>query len=64
MSITVLLKKLIEVEQSIGVDSATELRMKIQEAQDYALQMQKERVEHLLYRSGRQEWIDSPRQRM
>jgi hypothetical protein len=62
MSITVLLKKLIEVEQSVGVDTEAVLRMKIQEAQDYALQIQKETVESLLQRSGGSVSIYSPRQ--
>jgi|HubBroStandDraft_5_1064220.scaffolds.fasta_scaffold343159_1 hypothetical protein len=51
MNITVLLAKLIEVERSIGVESETMLRKRLYEAEDYALQMQKEMAERLPQRS-------------
>ncbi len=46
-SITILLNKLIEVEKSIGVESDLSLRRKLHEAEDYALQMQKELAQNL-----------------
>jgi hypothetical protein len=49
-SITVLLKKLIDVEESIGVQSNFVVRRKMHEAEDYALELQKELLETLLPR--------------
>jgi hypothetical protein len=46
-SITILLSKLIEVEKSIGVESDHAVRRKMHEAEDYALQLQKELAQNL-----------------
>jgi hypothetical protein len=45
MNSTVLLQKLLAIERSVGVASNSALRNRLQEAQDYVLQMQRERVE-------------------
>jgi hypothetical protein len=48
MTLASLLEKLIEIELSVGVDSDAAIRRKMQDAQDYVLQMQKERALKLL----------------
>jgi hypothetical protein len=53
VSVHSLLQKLIEIEQSIGVETDTTLRKQVLDAQDYLLQMQKEIVENLRYRPRR-----------
>lgn len=47
MSIPTLLQKLIDIEKSIGREPDNVVRKKIHDAQDYALQMQKEVAEKL-----------------
>lgn len=42
MNLTSLLKKLIEIERSIGVETDAVIRRKVQDVQDDVLQMQKE----------------------
>jgi hypothetical protein len=54
MSIPVLLKKLIDIEQSIGVVPNEMVRRQIQDVQDYALQIQKEIAEKLRGEHGHQ----------
>ncbi len=44
MNLANLLEKLIEIELCIGVDSDSAVRRKMQDVQDYVLQMQKERA--------------------
>jgi hypothetical protein len=51
--INILLQKLIEIEQSIGVETNMTLRKQVLDAQDCLLQMQKEIVENLLHRPKR-----------
>jgi hypothetical protein len=46
-SMTVLLRKLIDVEKAIGVESNYMLRRKMHEAEDYALELQKDMAESL-----------------
>ena len=46
MNYTILLKKLLAIEQSIGVEPNTALRMRLHDAQDYLLQMQREVAEN------------------
>lgn len=48
MNLADLLEKLIEIELSIGVDSDSVVRRKMQDVQDYVLQMQKELAARLL----------------
>lgn len=43
MNLTTLLTKLLEIEQSIGTDSAPVLRKKMQDAENYLLELQKEK---------------------
>lgn len=45
MNTRVLLEKLIDIERSIGVDSTVSLHMKVIDAQEYVLEMQKEMAE-------------------
>jgi hypothetical protein len=47
MNLTILLKKLIEIERSIGVETDAVIRRKVQDVQDDVLQMQKERASKL-----------------
>lgn len=47
MNLTTLLKKLIEIERSIGVETDAVIRVKMQDVQDYVLQMQKENASRL-----------------
>ena len=54
MNSTVLLKKLIAIEKSIGTASNSTIRNLVQEAQDCLLQMQKERAEKCLAESWRE----------
>lgn len=42
MNLRTLLQKLIEIEQSVGVDTNNVIRMKMQDVEDDVLQMQKE----------------------
>jgi len=53
MNTTVLLEKLIQIERSIGVETNFAVRSLVQDAQDYLLGMQRERVEHLRKASRR-----------
>ena len=48
-----LVEKLIDVERSIGRESDAAIRRKIQDAEDYAIQVQKELAEKLLKDRGR-----------
>jgi hypothetical protein len=43
MNLTTLLNKLLEIEQSIGIDPAPILRQKMQDAEEYLLEIQKQR---------------------
>lgn len=45
MNSTILLQKLLAIEQSVGVANNSALRILLHEAQDCVLQMQRERVE-------------------
>ncbi len=45
---TVLLRKLLSIERAIGAADNTTLRVLVNEAEEYLLQMQKERVESLI----------------
>lgn len=47
MNINILLEKLIEIEQSIGVETNSTLRKQVLDMQDTLLAMQKEMVEQL-----------------
>jgi CYTH domain-containing protein len=47
MNFTSLLKMLIELEQAIGVESETAIRIRIQDVENAVLNTQKERVERL-----------------
>jgi hypothetical protein len=47
MNINILLEKLIEIEQSIGVETNSTLRKQVHDMQDTLLAMQKEMVEQL-----------------
>jgi len=47
VNINILLGKLIEIEQSIGVETDTTVRKQVLDAQDYLLGIQKEIVEKL-----------------
>ncbi len=53
MNSTVLLKKLIEIERSIGTANNLTLRDQLHDAQDYLLGMQKETADRLLARCWR-----------
>jgi hypothetical protein len=48
-----LVEKLIDVERSIGREPDAAIRRKIQDAEDYAIQVQKELAEKLLKDRGR-----------
>jgi hypothetical protein len=48
MNLVALLEKLLEIELSIGKESDLVIRRKMQDAQEYVLQMQKERAARLL----------------
>jgi hypothetical protein len=52
-SITTLLKKLIDVEKSIGVESNFVVRRKMHEAEDYALELQREMAQSLHFAAKR-----------
>lgn len=54
MNCTLLLQKLIGIERSIGKVDCTTLRAMVLEAQEFVLQMQKERAETLIHRSYRE----------
>ena len=45
MNSTILLQKLLAIEQSVGLATNSALRTLLHDAQDYVLQMQRERVE-------------------
>lgn len=47
MNSTLLLQKLIEIETSIGVETDSAIRHKVQDAQECLLRMHGEAVEHL-----------------
>jgi hypothetical protein len=47
MSFTILLQKLLVLETSIGTEPNSILRHRVQDAQNYLLQMQKERADGL-----------------
>ncbi|HEY1767873.1 MAG TPA: hypothetical protein VGG26_09470 [Terracidiphilus sp.] len=47
MTVNIVLEKLIEIERSIGVETDTNLRKQVLDAQDYILEIQKEIVEKL-----------------
>jgi hypothetical protein len=49
----VLLQKLLAIEQAVGVATNIALRNLLQDAQDYVLQMQRERVEGFWKEQGR-----------
>jgi hypothetical protein len=53
MNSSVLLQKLLAIEQAVGVATNIALRNLLQDAQDYVLQMQRERVEGFWKESGR-----------
>jgi hypothetical protein len=44
MNLTTLLNKLIEIEQAIGTETDSVIRRKMQDAEDYVLEMQKEKA--------------------
>ncbi len=48
MNDTVLLKKLIDIERSIGIESNNAIRNLVHDAQAYLLEMQKEKAEKFL----------------
>jgi hypothetical protein len=53
MNSTILLQKLLAIEQSVGLATNRALRASLQDAQDYVLQMQRERVEGFWKEPGR-----------
>lgn len=44
MDLTTLLRKLIEIEQSVGNDTDAAIRKKMRDLEDYVLEMQKEKT--------------------
>jgi hypothetical protein len=53
MNHTILLQKLIAIEKSIGATDNTTLRQLVHEAEDYLLQLQKERAQSFFLDSWR-----------
>lgn len=47
MNLTTLLNKLIEIERSIGIESDSAIRMKMQDVEDYVLELQRETASKL-----------------
>jgi hypothetical protein len=45
MSASVLLDKLIDIQRSVGIETADTIRNKLMDAQDYLLRMEKARLE-------------------
>lgn len=52
MNSTILLQKLVEIERSIGVESDSDLRRKVLDAEECLLQMHSELVERLRANEG------------
>ena len=52
MDTGVLIGKLLDIERAIGIEDTKTLRIKVIDAQDCALQIQKQMIEDLRVRSG------------
>ncbi len=52
METGILIGKLLDIERALGVEDTASLRSRVIEAQEFALQMQKQYVENLRVRSG------------